>query len=134
MMELSQPALEGNTRLRAAENLLEQALEDLTAGNRETPGARCAAALGAAAAELRAFGGWLAEHRPAEEDCEVLRVQVVALAPQLRRLERLLDAAQEFYQGWCAAAPLDVATYESGADETTAWPGSPRPALLALRA
>ena len=33
MMELSQPALEGNTRLRAAENLLEQALEDLTAGN-----------------------------------------------------------------------------------------------------
>jgi DNA repair exonuclease SbcCD ATPase subunit len=134
MIETAQSAQQAGQRLHAAENLLEQAVRDLTADNREAPGARCATALGAAAEELRAFGGWLAEHRPAEEDREALRTQLAALAPRLRQLERLLGAAQEFYRGWCAAAPLEPARYESPACETTAWLGSPRPALLALRA
>ena len=134
MTESVEPDLEASTRLHAAEKLLEQALEDLTTGNRAAPGARCVTALGAAAAELRAFGGWLAEHRPSDEDRAVLRTQVAAFAPRLRRLERLLGAAQEFYRGWCAAAPLHLITYEPPAHETAVSPASPHPALLALRA
>jgi len=119
--------------LNGVENLLEEALEDLRYPNREAPATRCAAALAEAAAELQAFAQ---SHREIGPQNPVLRRQLNGLSARLRRMERLLASAAEFYSGWCAAGP--TADYHASGDsgqsyESAGWSTDTAPALLAFR-
>ncbi len=119
--------------LSRVENLLEEALQDLISLNREAPGARCVVALAAAGAELQAFSQARYDLR---SEHVTLRSQLRGLPTKLRRLERLLASAAEFYTGWCAAAP--AADYQPLCDsgqgyQSAGWSNDPAPALLAFR-
>jgi hypothetical protein len=119
--------------LKRVENLLDEALEDLRCVNRQTPATRCAAALAEAAVELQAFAQAQPEIDPQNS---VLRMQLNGLPARLRRMERLLASAAEFYSGWCAAGP--TADYHASGDsgqsyESAGWSTDTAPALLAFR-
>jgi len=119
--------------LNRVENLLDEALRDLSYPDREAPATRCAAALAEAAAELQAFGQ---THRELGPQNSFLRMQLNSLPKRLRRVERLLASAAEFYSGWCAAGP--TADYHASCDsgqsyQTTGWSNDTAPALLAFR-
>lgn len=119
--------------LDRVETLLGEALEDLKHPKREAPAARCAAALAEAAAELQAFaqvsGGIGSQSAP-------LRTQLGGLYSRLRRLERLLASAAEFYRGWCAAGTqadsYPAPCYLEEGYQSASW-SNPGPALLAFR-
>ncbi len=109
--------------LKRVENLLDEALEDLRCVNRQTPATRCAAALAEAQPEI-------------DPQNSVLRMQLNGLPARLRRMERLLASAAEFYSGWCAAGP--TADYHASGDsgqsyESAGWSTDTAPALLAFR-
>jgi hypothetical protein len=119
--------------LNRVENLLDEALQDLRYPDREAPATRCAAALAEAAAELQAFAR---AHREISPQNSVLRRQLNSLPKRLRRMERLLASAAEFYSGWCAARP--TADYHASGDsgqsyQTAGWSNDLAPALLAFR-
>ena len=119
------------TALDRVENLLDDALTDLTAFNREVPGARCAAALAEAAAELQAF----AKVRP-QVGSQRMRKQLSAIPSRLRNIERLLASAAEFYTGWCAAVPAAHSSASGLAEQSyqsSGWSNDTAPALLAFR-
>jgi hypothetical protein len=121
-----------NSGLKRVERLLHEALEDLQRPSREAPAARCATALAEAARELQA----IAQTRPEPGlPPAAFRAQLAVLSATLRRLERLLAAAFEFYTGWCAAAPAAdyPAPRYSGASGQSGWPTESAPALLAFR-
>jgi hypothetical protein len=119
--------------LSRVDNLLDEALQDLKSLNREVPAARCAVALADASAELRAFSQ--ARYDLGSQP-DTLRSQLSALPAKLRRMERLLASAAEFYTGWCAAAPTadQHASGDSGQSyQSAGWSNEPAPALLAFR-
>jgi len=119
--------------LKRVENLLDEALKDLTKVSREAPGSRCAAALAEAAAELQAFAQ--VNRGTGSQPNTVLR-QLSGLPARLRNLERLLASAAEFYRGWCAAAPEAnyPPTGDSGENyQSSGWSNDSGPALLAFR-
>ncbi len=119
--------------LSRVENLLDEALQDLTCVKREAPATRCAAALAEAAAELQSFAQ---AHREIDPQNSVLRRRLNGLPARLRRTERLLASAAEFYTGWCGAGPTADyhASYDSGQSYPSAgWSNEPAPALLAFR-
>ncbi len=139
-------AVEAGARLRRIESLLDQAIDDLTGKGRSSPGSRCAAALTEASAELRSFAALLTESRrerhkfgrlEAEERAALLP-RVKALLPRLSRAERLLAAAAQFYEGWCAAgsAAGQAQNYSSPGYQIESWPHSENwphsPVLLAF--
>jgi hypothetical protein len=138
--------IEADARLRKVENLLEQAMEDLLVKGNDAPGTQCRAALSDAVEELRALNGLLVQQSPDSKlmclpsldsalehsDRATLSRRVIALLPRLHGIGRLLAAAAEFYNGWCAASPAPdytAAGYESGG-----WMGSRGPALVACEA
>jgi hypothetical protein len=111
-----------------------EALQDLKSLSHEAPAARCAAALAEASAELRAF----AQARyDLGAQAATLPCQLGGLPTKLRRLERLLASAAEFYRGWCAAG-APTADYHASCDsgqsyQSAGWSNEPAPALLAFR-
>jgi hypothetical protein len=120
--------------LSRVENLLDEALQDLTSLKREAPAARCAAALAEASAELRAFSQARYDLGSQHPD---LRSQLGRLPTKLRGLERLLASAAEFYRGWCAAGPpaadYQSTGYSGEGYQSFGWSNDSGPALLAFR-
>jgi hypothetical protein len=127
-----------NSQLDRVERLLDEALEDLKRPKGEAPAVRCAAALAEAARELQTFS----QVRPEPgSHSSAFRARLAGVPAKLRRLERLLASAAEFYTGWCAAgtqadsypAPGDLEQgYQSAGWSNPAW-SNRGPALLAFR-
>lgn len=120
--------------LSRVENLLDEALQDLKSLNREAPAARCAAALAEASTDLLSFSQ--ARYDLGSQPAS-LRNQLSGLPAKLRRLERLLASAAEFYRGWCAAgasaADYQSIAYSGEGYQGSGWLNDSGPALLAFR-
>lgn len=119
------------TALDRVENLLADAITDLTAFSREAPGKRCAAALAEAAAELQALA-----KVPGQLGSQRVRKQLSAIPSRLRNIERLLASAAEFYTGWCAVVPAAHFSAPGPAKhsyQSSGWSNDTAPALLAFR-
>lgn len=127
-----------NARLDCVERLLDEALEDLKHPIRDAPAVRCAAALAEAARELQTFS----HARPETgSHTSAFRARLAGLPAKLRRLERLLASAAEFYTGWCAAG-TQADSYPAPGDseqgyQSAGWSNlacsNRGPALLAFR-
>jgi hypothetical protein len=117
--------VEASARLRRIENLLDQATADLTGKGSSPACSRCAELLAETQAELQSVAGLLPE---LAQQRAALILQLKALLPRIRSVERLLAAAAEFYRGWCAAGPAQ--SYPAPGYQIDEW--SRRPALLAF--
>ncbi len=95
-------------RLQRVEDLLDQALLDMTGKGLAAPCTQSADILKSAFSELHSFATIVNSPSPSSlspTDRLALGLQLKSLLPRLMKAERLLHAAAEFYRGWCAAAP-----------------------------
>lgn len=136
MSQFASRATDASARVSQVAGLLDQALADLTDFRQAAPAVRCTAALAEAATELKALEKIrqeLASATPSAERASLQR-KLKGLLLQLRRVERMLASAGDFYRGWCAAgysATPDLC-YSADGYESRSGSNQPGPALLAL--